>query len=150
VLFRSITLSSIPADYVHLQLIIRDYLPVTDDDQIAMRFNGDSANRYFTNNVGANQVGQTFGTSYLTIFNAGSDNAVTNSLIIMNIFDYKNTDTWKHFNNTGILVNSTTTTSVSTIARQGAYNQTPAISSIDLFGLLGDFTSGTVLLYGVK
>jgi len=146
----SITLSSIPADYIHLQLIIQDYLPATDDDQIAIRFNGDSANRYFTNNVGANQVGQTFSTSYSSIFNGGNDNAVTNAFVIINVFDYKNTVTWKHFNSTGILVNATTTTSVNTIARQGAYNQTPAITSIDLFGLLGNFTSGTVLLYGVK
>jgi hypothetical protein len=146
----SVLISSIPADYVHLQLIIKDYLPDTDDDQIAMRLNDDSNNRYYSNNLGSNTVGQTFSTSYATPFNVGNDNAVAASLVVINIFDYKNTDTWKYWNATGITVNATTTTSVNIISRQGAYNQTGAISSIRLLGLAGNFTSGSVLLYGVK
>ena len=146
----SVLISSIPADYVHLQLIIKDYLPATDDDQIAMRLNDDSNNRYYSNNLGSNTVGQTFSTSYATPFNVGNDNAVAASLVVVNIFDYKNTDTWKYWNATGVVVNATTTTSLNIISRQGAYNQTGAISSIRLLGLAGNFTSGSVLLYGVK
>jgi hypothetical protein len=144
----SVTLSSIAATYNDLKLVVQDYLPATDTQRLSIRFNGDSAATY------ASQRSSSTGAS---LFNETSmslsetqDNAVTNSLIVIDIPNYANTVTWKLATSTGVTVDTTTTTSARFGVNLGAYNQTGAISSITLLPVTGNFTSGTVLLYGVK
>ena len=42
----SVTIGSIPGTYKNLQLVIRNFLPATDDKGIGIRYNSDSATRY--------------------------------------------------------------------------------------------------------
>jgi hypothetical protein len=145
----SIVLSSIPATYNNLQLVIRDLLPATDGAGLSVRLNGDSASRYAFVAAGTDSTSSFGDTSFVEI-TGGMDNAVTQNLQVFNFYDYKNTVTWKYGSFESIVVDSTTVTQVGFRERQLAYNQTAAISSITLFMSAGNFTSGTALLYGVQ
>jgi hypothetical protein len=145
----SVTLSSIAATYNNLQLIVQDYLPATDGQRLVMRFNGDSGANYYSKRSTETVAGTAFSDNY-AIISETQDNAVTQSLCVIDIPNYANTVTWKIANTVGITVDTTTTTSGRIGSWTAAYNQTGAINSITLFPLSGNFTSGTVLLYGVK
>jgi hypothetical protein len=145
----SVTLSSIAATYNDLKLVVQDYLPATDTQRLVMRFNGDSAANYFSKRSSEAAAATAFSDNY-AIISEQQDNAVTQSLCVVDIPNYANTVTWKIANSFGITVDTTTTTSGRIGNYISAYNQTGAINSITLFPLSGNFTSGTVLLYGVK
>jgi hypothetical protein len=145
----SITLSSIPQTYNNLQLIIRSFKPANDGSDIRIRVNGDStATRHESAGV---DIGDnlTFNNAQWSI-SRGQDNGSDNSLIALTVFDYTNADTWKIADSKAINNNSTTPTSFNFNNRLHVYNQIAAISSFTIFPSSGNFTSGTVLLYGVK
>lgn len=144
----SITLSSIPSTYVHLQLVITNYLPATDGTNLVMRFNGDSNARYKDGTSTTNNS-QAFNATSIDLF-AYQDSAASNGLMITDIYNYTNTTTWK-FCSTQVIWNNNTTPANSDMYRIfGMYNQTGAISSITLLPSTGNFSSGSVKLYGVK
>jgi hypothetical protein len=146
----SITLSSIPQTYNHLQLVIQNYKPAVDQGQLAMRFNADSAvDRHAS--VAAITGSGAFNATRVLISAGDQDNSVATGLTITNIYNYTNTATWKFCNSFSIGVDRTTTTNYRFVTVNGGlYNQTTAISSLELFDIGGNLTSGTVLLYGVK
>jgi hypothetical protein len=85
------------------------------------------------------------------LMSIGSDNGASNSLISGTIYDYANTDTYKSMQiHASVTQNNTTPTNINVTTRSGYYNQTSAISSLVFLPAFGNFTSGTVLLYGVK
>jgi hypothetical protein len=145
----SITLSSIPSGYNSLELRILNFLPATDAQRINMRINGDTNTRYAWG-VALNATNETFVSSDSIRVSAQNDNAVGYGLNIIEIPDYTSTDRWKSGEAYGINVNQTTTANFNTINYRFFYNQLAAITSLDLFPESGNFTSGTVLLYGVK
>jgi hypothetical protein len=149
----SITLSSIPATYNDLRVIIQNYLPATDAMSLSIRFNGDSgANRYRGNlqysDAGADAVSFD-ATSFNSMIRSG-DNGTSQCLADFTVPNYANTTTWKMIYGVSVTTNATTTTQFNHTTFRSVYNQTPAISSVTLFPGAGNFTSGTVLLYGVK
>jgi hypothetical protein len=149
----SVSLSSIPSTYYNLQLVIRNYRPATDGQQIRMRFNGDSnADRHYalaTNSGNNNFVAGTFASTNVEV-SAASDNSVTNGLTVVNLYDYTNTTTWKMADFRSIVTDWSNTAAWQLFNGFAYYNQTGAISSLTLFPNSGNFTSGTALLYGVK
>jgi hypothetical protein len=146
----SVTLSSIPATYKNLQIIIRNWLPATDNQIVYCRFNGDSgANRYNVQNFGANGFDIAFNRTEF-YFDPGGDNGTSQAIHYINIPDYTNTTTWKMVTAHAVTNNATTTTKINYGNTIGYYNQTAAISSIDIFSGSGNMTSGTCLLYGVS
>jgi hypothetical protein len=146
----SVTLSSIPSTYKNLQLIVRNYLPVNDGNFIQFRFNADATASRHAALSAISGIASAFGATAAKA-TAAQDNATATGLVCIDVFDYTNTSTWKFFRTTGISNDDTTATSVSYISSAlGAYNQITAISSIELFASSSNFTSGTVLLYGVK
>jgi hypothetical protein len=144
----NVSINSIPATYKNLQLIIRNFLPATDNKGIAIRFNADSATRYAVSFATA-VAPQTFDRTQLDLGYA-NDNAVGSGLIAIDIPDYANTTSWKIATGDVMTVNETTTTSLNYRRGFYAYNQTAAISSITLLPESGNFTSGTAFLYGVS
>jgi len=144
------TISSIPATYNDLYLIIRNYLPATDLANIRIRLNADAnANRHAAaNNDTANGV-YSFNNDVVTL-SQSNDNATSQSLHYVYIPDYKNTTTWKMFTAFSCTTNGTTPTQYMYRSGYGFYNQTSAISSLEFNLSAGNFTSGSVLLYGVK
>ena len=144
------TISSISGSYKDLQLVIRNFIPATDNRDIRIRFNGDSNTRYADSNVGDGAVfaGTFSGTS--ANMGGSADNAVSQSLLVVEIPDYANTTTWKTFTSNIIANNATTTTDFNWYMQAGFYNQTAAISSITLVAVTSTFTSGDYILYGVN
>ena len=146
----SVSIGSIPATYYDLQLVIRGYRPASDGAVCQIRLNNDStANRYgqgLTNDV---YSGTAFGSTFMTLSN-DTDNGTSESLFICHLYDYANTTTWKAIRYSSLSVYSANTAQWNYRDAWGFYNQTGAISSIELFPATGNFTSGTAYLYGVK
>ena len=143
----SVTISSIPATYQNLYLVVRNFRPSGDGDFLYLRLNGDSNNRY--KGATATAGAQSFDLSYLQIAD-GNDNSVSSSLVVSTIWDYANTDTWKMATSFAITTNASTTTNFDYRQSSGFYNQTVAINSITLQQTGASFNAGTAFLYGVK
>ena len=144
----SVTLSSIPGTYNHLQLVMRNALPATDVTAFKLRFNSDANTRYraggYDGVIGAMNATQ-------GNLQGESDNAVsTFNLSVINVWDYANTTTAKFYYFQQMTTNYTTTTNVNLESGFSVYNQLDAITAITLFPTTGNWTSGSVLLYGVK
>lgn len=145
----SVTLSSIPATYNYLKLIVQNPLPATDNDFLTLRINGDStANRHKTTTAINNAPVSFDGTRWE--IGIGEDNVSAQSIMVLDIYGYANTTTWKMGQCNILANNSTTSTQFNNGIRQLAYNQTGAVTSLVLAFGTGNFTSGTALLYGVK
>jgi hypothetical protein len=148
----SVNLTSIPATYNNLQLVIRNFRPTTDSIDIRMRVNNISTNSYSSNLYGnlASSLNNTFGLNIMENITTDQDNGTSNALAIVNFLDYANTATWKIIQSVSVANNATTTTNFNFDQYTFITNQTAAISEINLLCSSGNFTSGTALLYGVK
>jgi len=147
----SVVLSSIPATYIHLQLIIRDLLPATDGAYLHLRVNGDTnANRYRAVDPSLTNTSYAFNQAAWVSLVGPLDNSVAENSQNITFYDYTNTNTWKFGYLQSVSVNNATTTSFNTNSYNLFYNQTGAISSITFYMDSGNITSGTALLYGVK
>lgn len=147
----SVTVSSIPTTYVNLYVIVRNFLPATDAAEVRLRLNGDStANRYraldYVNPLNDNL---TFNNDSIPL-GRPQDNSVDYSLGFITIYDYANTTSWKMLTAGMVNVNQTTTTNLNHLQSFAYYNQTAAITSLEFYTNTGNFTSGTVYVYGVK
>jgi hypothetical protein len=139
----SVTLSSIPQTYVNLMIIIKNYRPVNDNTLVVVRVNGDSATRYAS---GSGSFGSTSWS-----LSGGADNGTSQAFCITNIYNYSNTVTWKTASALAWVNDDGTPANVKIFNSPTlSYNQTSAITSLDFFTNSGNFTSGTVELYGVK
>lgn len=144
----SVAITSISGSYTHLQLIITNFKPATDTATLRIRFNNDSNTRY-TSSTATSASGTAFGDTNMRLTNDGDD-TVAQGLVIANIWNYANTTTWKICEVLGINNSSATTTDFSFAKYNNFYNQTTAVSEINLFPNTGNFTSGNYILYGVK
>jgi hypothetical protein len=146
----SVTISSIPATYNDLRIIVRNFRPATDGSALVFRMNGDATSSRHLTRVQMQEDAVGFNTEYITITRA-ADNGTSNGLTATTIFDYANTSTWKICQtHASITTNQTTTTVNNVSVSHGYYNQTGAISSLEFRCDSGNFTSGTVFVYGVK
>ncbi len=145
----STTISSIPATYKNLRLVLRNARPSTDGENFCVRLNGNSGNVY-KHSVAYDQQTYTFSNSFIQI-SSGIDNVVTTSLIIVDFWDYANSaSTWKYMQVFSIAPNQTTTTSANMYSPIGISNITGNITSIEIFPQAGNTAGGTYQLYGVR
>jgi hypothetical protein len=146
----AVSISSIPATFVNLFLVIRNFLPANDGEYMRLRYNNDSgSNRYASFEIAAGANNQGFTTTSMRIGqtqDSGQSEAITTALI----YDYANTTTWKHAFVQMIENNSTTPANLNFLTWTSVYNQTSAIDQINILCNSGNFTSGTAFLYGVK
>lgn len=143
----SVTISSIPTTYNDLLIYIRGFRPVNDTD-VQMRFNGDTGTRYVR--VNSFSSGQAAFTDTSMKISDDTDNGVDTGFLTFRISDYANTTTWKNFFGYAVHSDKTTPTSADYDFYMGIYNQTSAIDSLTFFPGSGNWTSGTVFVYGVK
>jgi hypothetical protein len=148
----SVTVGSIPSTYVDLYVVVRNFKPANDGQNLNMAINGDTnANRYksdYWNDTGS--ATYSFDTSIHTM-NYYQDNGTATGSTIAQIYDYANSSTMKLIWNFGVNNNADNpSTSIQTWNRRGWYSQTGAISSLVFSCSTGNFTSGTVFVYGVK
>ncbi len=144
------TISSIPATYNTLYLVIDDAIGA-DDAELRMRFNGDSnANRHCSAyNNAFSGTANTFSSNFQRI-TINTDNTTATAFSTIEIPNYTNTTSWKFAKIIGVNNDETTTTSIRINQSIGAYNQTGAISSLAFFFGSGNAAGGTIKLYGVK
>lgn len=146
----SITISSIPATYNDLRIIVRNFRPATDNSAMVLRINGDAGGSRHKTTSAISEDAASFNTEYITI-TRGSDNGASNNLTATTIYDYANTTTFKICQtHASITPNSSTPANINMLINHGYYNQTTAISSLEFRCDSGNFTSGTVFVYGVK
>jgi hypothetical protein len=142
----TVNLNDIPGNYKDLILVVRNFRPATDNVSLLMRFNADSGTRYL-DGIGLSNA--PFANTSITI-SPTTDNGAGQSIARWKVLDYANTTTWKLVQGTSIGNNATTPANLNARTGEAAYNQVAAITSITLFPSSGNFTSGTVLLYGVN
>lgn len=143
----SVSISSIPTTYINLVILIAGAQPATDGASVQYRYNGDGATRYKRGYDNADD--QTFNSGDL-LAGDGQTNGVNYSNYWITIPNYANTAAWK-LSSSEAVYGSSSFPSRATFRRYwGAYNQTTAITSIDFFPSSGNWTAGTVYVYGVK
>jgi hypothetical protein len=144
------TVGSIPSTYRNLYIVILNYKPATDDARIYVRANADAtASRYHNINTATGDGGSLAYNDSTWTLSLGNDNSVAQGLSVFTIYEYANTSIWKMIQGWSMQNNATTTTNISYRSLIGFYNQTTAISSLEFWNSAGNFTSGTVNVYGV-
>ena len=144
----TVTLSSIPSGYNSLRIFVRNYKPSVDTEYTYMRVNNESGTFYreFTASSDNNAPNNTDTGLIL----ARNDNSVSDSFYVIDIPDYANATTFKFLDVVGLSTNPTTTANINFKRVYSVYYKTTAITQLDFIVASGTFTSGTVLLYGVK
>lgn len=144
----SITLSSIPATYRDLKLIIRSPLPATDSTSLRMTVNS-TTGIYLNFTTYGSMANQTLNGTNLVLQESNIDNAVANGTVSCYFHDYTSSSNKlclvQSFSN-----NTTTTTNYNSYFTAAGIRTTSAISSITIQADSGNLTSGTALLYGVS
>jgi hypothetical protein len=145
----SVTVSSIPATYTDLYIIVANFKPATDNRSLQFYMNGDNtATKYKIMGSQTYLTNQVFDDGSVTIVNeqdSGTDNGM--GTVLVNGYTLS---TWKKFAVESITNNATTPTNVNLRFLWSASNITAAISSLTFFSDSGNMTSGTVYVYGVK
>jgi hypothetical protein len=144
----SVTVSSIVSGYRDLRVFIEQYRPATDASALQVRLNSDATTLY---NYGAYSNSTiTRNVEEMRASALNTDDGASNSQIIMTFQEYTNTNVWKIANILGFTNNSTTATNAEGRMGYGIWFNTAAITSLTFFPNTGNFTSGTVYIYGVK
>jgi hypothetical protein len=159
----SISFTSIPSTYTHLQLrmIARSTSSSANGITTGIRFNGDTASNYSIHNLGAYQ-GAAAGVEstaianasqmYVGVFPAGGNAASIFSVQVIDIFDYKNTNKNKTIRSIGGYDMNASTSGYNYVTLySGNWRSTSAVTSIDFTMVAGDYAQySSFALYGIK
>jgi hypothetical protein len=143
----SVTISSIDQTYRNLYVVVRNFLPATNNQYLDLKLNGGSTFAAFAN-YGDNSE-QTFTGSVIQAANLTS-NAADQGLITITIPDYANTVTWKMAEILAMTNSGTTSTSATGRLGIGMINTLTAITSLRFSASSGNLNGGSILVYGVK
>ena len=143
----TVTFSSIPATYKHLQIRIHD-MPSADHN-VTMRFNGDTGSNYSYHNLSGN--GSTVISSAVApetlMYLPGTSGGTTFPLVIIcDILDYADTNKYKTVRALGGNDNNSTQGVVA--FRSNNWRSTSAVTSIVLSGSFAQYSH--FALYGIK
>lgn len=156
----SITFSSIPSTYKHLQIrgIMRITTGTAGTNDLQIRFNSDSGSNYayhaLMGSGAAAQIGaastQTIGTAGRAVIPRNSSGASIYGTIVTDILDYANTSKYKTLRGLGGMDNNSTNGYISLTS--SLWQSTSAITSITLTDEgSGTFSQySTFSLYGIK
>lgn len=146
----SVTIGSIPSTYNMLYLMIEGFGTVQDGTVIFATFNGDTNSRYSYFSMGTAEADQAFSNTKIQLF-PNQDDGTDDGFSYTILPNYTSTTSWKMAQTWSMGNWYTTPTSVRVANFSGFYNQTTAITSIELFQNGGyNFDAGTAYLYGVK
>lgn len=156
----TITFSSIPSTYQHLQIRISAVKTTTTSEELRLRFNGDTATNYSWHNFSGynTTVSARAGTSqtYIQVSsNVGSNadmSTTAPSIAIVDIHDYASTTKNKAVKSFGGVDQNITTNSDINL-NSGLWRSTSAINSITIFmpNNGANFkTTTTISLYGIR
>jgi hypothetical protein len=139
----STSVSSIPSTYVNLYAIIRNFDPASDGASLNMKFNSHTTYDFQSASGTAS-----FGSSAIPTTGA-QDNGTSNALTTILIPNYAGT-TWKMADCLTLGNQETTPANYQFYRATGVANLTSAIDTLVFSCSSGNFSGGTVLLYGVK
>ena len=142
----SVSLSSIPATYFNLQLVIRDWFPATDDVSLQLTVNNTSS--IYIQATNTNTAAVTYGATKAQVTST-ADNTDRNNFALIDFWDYTSS-VEKFFDSKFVNGNATTATDRNFGRYQMAAQLTSAIDRIDISLSSGNFSGGTYILYGVK
>ena len=148
----TITFSSIPSTYKHLQIrYAAKTTGGTDWRGVRMTLNSDTGANYTIHYLdgsgsGTPSAGGAGGQSWATIGEAGSDQPAVS---IVDILDYTNTSKNKTIKNLGGVERNTTPSIIS--MKSSVWLNTAAVNRIDLVTSTDQFAANTIVaLYGIK
>jgi hypothetical protein len=150
---QSVTLSSIPQTYNNLQIVIFGVTNATGDGYLRIAPNAETTNCNNQFLKGGDDLVEKQGSTYITLTSPSGGNLIdrtnANNGFVLDIFNYKSTTSYKNFKSNGFgRINSTNNLGATIL--NGVYFSNSAISSLEISQYGGTFSSGTVLLYGVK
>ena len=141
----SVTVSSIPGTYKDLYILVTNYDPATDDAIMSFYVNSDNGTKYA--NATAALAGSFNTTSARLVY--AQDNGTSNAIGYTFIRGYAE-NTWKIFDGVSITNDKTTPTNFLFSVLYGLTNITAAVSSVTFINDSGNFSGGTVYVYGVN
>jgi len=146
----SVTSSTIAGTYNDLVIISRNYKPANNGSSLGVRINGDTGTNYSSTQVGAQLYDVAPFDATEWSFNLQQSSTTSTALGVMLISDYANATTRKTATGNAFgefETNPSTRVYFSTY--RYIWNSTSAITSLT-FKSGGNFTSGSILIYGVK
>ena len=149
----SVSLSGITSSYKALVIYVKGFQPATNNATMQMRFNGQTATRYENRLFSNSTVACTPTATSINVMPAatnGSEGLRSQSQIVLPQYSVSSYDIRKM-----AIINSTSETGPdfwNQLNNVGYFyrDSNGAITSIDLFPSTGNFTDGTILLYGVS
>jgi hypothetical protein len=146
----SVTISSIPGTYKHLQIIVRSPSSSGADVSTNLRFNGDTGSNYnfLTPTLSENAAVNTYSMCQVSWVN---DSASSSGLVTVDILDYANTTTKKVIITAGIENYQGGGSNLNASRLQSIWNSNAAINEITVLPSGGNtWSTGTVFVYGVS
>lgn len=144
----AVNITSIPGTYKQLMLTTAEVTTSSTGQSIRMRFNGDNAANYYDGGstlTGSNEVFNDNEVAFMA-YGTGTSRGQSTTFIR----NYAVANVWKSVWSEYMVNNSTTTANVDWRVRIGAWNNTGAITELNLSPASGTFSSGTYTLYGVN
>ena len=141
------SISSIPGTYNKLVLVVQDWYPSTDAENLRLRFNSDATAGAYGQAGVSNGVAFSNAQSYLWGSYQGAKNGDNNNLLVWEMENYANTNTHKVATYANYYLSG-----VTQMIDEGAmrWKNTSAITSIDFAATSGNIGQGTAILWGVK
>ena len=147
----SVTSSTIAGTYNDLLLVSRNYKPANNGASLEVRVNGDTGTNYSSTQVGAQLYDVAPFNATGWSWNLQQNSTTSTALGVMLIPDYANATTKKTATGNAFGEFETTpSTNVYFSTYRYIFNSTSAITSLTFKPASGNFTSGSVLIYGVK
>lgn len=149
----SVTLSSIPSTYKHLQIRVLASMSASGADDLMIRFNSDTGSNYAThylvgNGSSASAGAYTSATSTRAGANALPTATNTYGVAIIDLLDYANTSKYKTMR---ALTGNDTNGAGYVALGSGLWQSTTVINSITLYPFASTFPANSQFaLYGVK
>ena len=146
----SVNVTGLSGSYKALKIIVINWRPTPDGNNLEVRFNNDANARYKSITPSLGSAAETFSDTEMFLMGYAADNTVTTNFGMMDVWNYANTTHWKMAQLYYANADFTTNTSVRMGASVAAYNQTTAITAITFWGDGGTFAAGTYFIYGVN
>ena len=143
----SVSITSISGSYKSLKLIVNEYIPATDATALACQVNSDTASNY-ARQLAFGRTGGSIASPEMRLSSLVS-NSSNPGYSETDFWNYTSTTQWKTVFSKNFMNSSTNQANINN-PWNAWINTANAITSIQLFPVTGNFTSGSYILYGVN
>lgn len=149
----SVSFSSIPSTYTHLQIRVMGAMTASGADDLCLRFNSDTSSNYATHYLVGNGTSASAGSYTSATFTRAGANAMptatnTFGVAVIDLLDYANTSKYKTMR---ALTGNDTNGAGYVALGSGLWQSTSAINTILLYPFASTFPQySSFALYGIK